>query len=108
MSKWLNNTFYNKLPSDLKSVIIRTSPVVSGSGSGNDSQNMTNSNTTKNKIYLFPTREIGLVSSLDNKNNVLTDTRTLDYYDENNASVIKKDILGVASNWWLRTARSTN
>ncbi|MBQ6220768.1 MAG: BspA family leucine-rich repeat surface protein, partial [Methanosphaera sp.] len=111
---YLNSTFYNKLPSDLQNVIIRTYPIVSGSGSGGVSPNITADDKTKNKIYLLSLREVGLDLSYDNKRNVLTDTRTLDYYvdpvvtdvDLADSRRIKKDLSGVAGTWWLRTAYS--
>ena len=105
---FLNETIYNKLPSDLKNVIKPTYPIVSGSGHGKTSPDITESDTTKNKLYLLSGREVGLNINYDNKKDVTIHTRTLDYYEanNNNQSRIKKDLNGNAKNWWLRTAKS--
>ena len=105
---FLNGTIYNKLPSDLKNVITPTYPIVSGSGHGKTSPDITESDTTKNKLYLLSGREVGLNINYDNKKDVTIHTRTLDYYEanNNNQSRIKKDLNGNAKNWWLRTAKS--
>ena len=101
----LNVDLYNKLPSGLQSVIIPTYPIVSGSGSGGSSDNIKETDTSKNKIYLLSTSEIGLNVNYDNKK---SDTRTLDYYMGNNSSRVKRTIYGDARTWWLRTATSNN
>ena len=101
---WLNGDFYNKLPSDLKNIITPTYPIVSGSGYNSSSENITAADTTKNKIYLLSTREIGLNKNYDNKKNETTDTRTLDYYL--NGSRVKKNLKGYSIYWWLRSAIS--
>ena len=51
LAAWLNGEFYNKLPDDLKTVIIPTYPIVSGSGARLESPDITASDTTLNKIY---------------------------------------------------------
>ena len=108
MVTYLNSDFYNKLPSDLQSVIIPTYPIVSGSGSGGVSDNITDTDTTKNMIYLLSGREVGFNLSYDNKRDITTDTRTLDYYAANNKynARIKKNLSGSAQYWWLRSAYS--
>ena len=112
MVTYLNGDFYNKLPSDLKEVIIPTYPIVSGSGSSkcggvtNTSENIISTDTTKNKLYLLSGREIGKGLSHDNKKDVTTDTRVLDYYDKykNSSYKIKRDLNNTAKEWWLRSA----
>ena len=108
-ASYLNSGLYNNLPGELKSVIRPTYPMVSGSGSGNDSQDIT-SDDTVNKIYYFSGREVGLDLENDNKNNPLTDTRTLDYYEKNNYDFTRKKYsrAGYESDWWLRTASSVS
>ena len=109
LAAWLNGEFYNKLPDDLKAVIIPTYPIVSGSGTGLESPDITVSDTTLNKIYLLSAREVGINGQYDNKKNIDTDTRTLDIYSNTStlASVQqKKKIDGTKQRWWLRTADS--
>ena len=103
MRTYLNGEFYNKLPTTLKSAIIETDPVVSGSGSGGLSPN------TNDNIYLLSTREAGFNASYDNKRNINTDTRVLDYYSTHNSNQyrVKKDLNNNASTWWLRSAGSS-
>ena len=107
LAAWLNGEFYNKLPDDLKAVIIPTYPIVSGSGNGLESPDITASDTTLNKIYLLSAREVGINGQYDNKKNINTDTRTLDIYSNTStlASVLQKTkIDGTNQRWWLRTA----
>ena len=110
MVTYLNSDFYNKLPSDLQSLIIPTYPIVSGSGSGvSGSINITEDDIGKNKIYLLSAREVGFDSSYDNKKDVTTDTRVLDCYvaQKGRTYKIKKDLSGSPTLWWLRTAGSS-
>ena len=109
LAAWLNGEFYNKLPDDLKTVIIPTYPIVSGSGARLESPDITASDTTLNKIYLLSTREVGINEQYDNKKNIDTDTRTLDIYSNTSTLVSvqqKMKIDGTKQRWWLRTADS--
>lgn len=113
MVTWLNSDFYNKLPNDLKSIIIPTYPIVSGTPYQGTSENITVSNSDKNKIYLLSTLEVGIHHDSDNRNNELTDTRILDYYVgatsyQNDSVRIKKTLAGNPRLWWLRTANSAS
>ena len=110
MVLYLNDEFYNKLPNDLQSAIIPTYPIVSGSSNNSTSADITAADTTKNKIYLLSTREIGLDAEYDNRKDVTRDTRTLDYYELNNNddARIKKDLNGTAGIWWKRTVTKHN
>ncbi len=107
---YLNGEFYNKLPSDLKNAIIPTYPIVSGSGNDLTSDNITEEDTNKNKIYFFSTREVGFGGQFDNKANIETDTRVLDYYigtAENSSHEdrrVKYNLNNAAQYWMLRTA----
>ena len=109
MVTYLNSDFYNKLPNDIKSLIIPTYPIVSSSGKTGVSADITATDTDKNKIYLLSSREIGVERDWDNKNDVTTDTRTLDYYDlnNNNESRIKYNLDGLSKYWWTRSASNT-
>ena len=112
MRAYLNsetNNIYSKLPSDLQSVIISTSPVVSGSGSGGVS------NDAEDYLYLLSTREVGLSVSYDNKNTA-TDTNILSYYNSNNNNNARKKYTTTTSSgedssasvYWLRSAYSSS
>ncbi|MBR2712853.1 MAG: InlB B-repeat-containing protein [Bacilli bacterium] len=111
MVTWLNDDFYSKLPTDLKEIIIPTYPIVSGSGPSADSSNITADDNDKNLLYLLSTREVGFDIEYDNKKDILSDTRVLDYYEDTAASGadnkrIKKDLKNKAQWWWLRSAKS--
>ena len=107
MVTWLNSDFYNKLPSDLQNSIIPTYPIISGSGSSNNSPAITQADINKNKIYLLSLREVGRSNGNDYANS-LTYGRTLDYYNSINYIRYKKDINGNINYWWLRTAYGYN
>ena len=107
MATYLNDDFYNKLPIDLKSAIIPTYPIVSGSGPNNDSPNITANDATKNRIYLLSAREVGFDLSGDNKRDTATDTRTLDYYEGTAPVSIDSKRIKSDSYWWLRSAVSS-
>ena len=105
LAAYLNNQFYNKLPEDLRNVIIPTYPIVSGHPYGTTSPDITIDDTTLNKVFLLSPREIGFDSINDMKKDVLTDTRTLDYYLEHSdaSSRIKYDLSGNSQYYWLRS-----
>jgi uncharacterized repeat protein (TIGR02543 family) len=107
MVNWLNNDFYNKLPSDLRSVIMPTYPIVSGSTYDGSSPNITADDETMNRIYLLSVREVGIEDpTYDLKNDPLLDTRTLDFYSLNtdDSFRIKRELSGTLNYWWLRSA----
>ena len=110
MITYLNGEFYNKLPSDLKNVIIPTYPIVSGSYKDSTSVDITSEDTNKNKLYLLSPREIGADSS--GQDTRYNDNRTLDYYIGTSSDLmsgepkrIKKRLSGKEEAWWLRTVR---
>ncbi len=114
MRTYANGDFFNKLPSDLQSVIIDTK-VISGHGS-EDTSNF----TSTDKIYLLSTHEVWEDVTSNNRlktyDPAYNNTRQLDYYKARNvttdghfASAIKwyKDDTGeIAYPWWLRAANS--
>ncbi len=114
MRTYANRDFFNKLPSDLQSVIIDTK-VISGHGS-DDTSNF----TSTDKIYLLSTHEVWEDVTSNNRlktyDPAYNNTRQLDYYKARNvttdghfASAIKwyKDDTGeMVSCWWLRAANS--
>ena len=112
MVTYINSDFYDKLPNDLKEVIIPTYPIVSGSGSDKVSNDITKEDNNINKLYLLSAREAGFNLDNDNKKNVLTDTRTLDYYVGTSETIpddkrSKSDLSGNHQYWWLRTPNSS-
>ena len=101
---YVNTDIYNKLPNDLKDIILDTI-VISGYGSHDSSVF-----TSTDKLYLLAPKEIysDFSSTFDTINDL---TRTLDHYvseDVANSGYsgrIKK-YENSAKGWWLRSARS--
>ena len=121
MRTYANGDFLNKLPEELRNVIIDTK-VVSGHGSSDKNANRADGNWESiDKIYLLSAHELwsdkvtynnGLYKTeQDTDYNV---TRQLDYYAKlgvktnNDSGTIKKNINGITSRWWLRAAISDN
>ncbi|MBO5183136.1 MAG: hypothetical protein J6B64_01935 [Bacilli bacterium] len=87
MRKYLNTeteNIYSKLQSDLKDIIILTSPVISGSGPDGVSLD------AADYLYLLALKEVGFSSGYDTKRD---STKILKYYSDNNnnAARIKYD-----------------
>ena len=107
MRTYVNTDIYNALPEELRNAIIDTT-VVSGHGSTSGETNF----TSTDKLYLLSTKEVW--NGGTGYDTAEAETRQLDYYANNGvttsnySSAIKKDSLGIASSWWLRTARSWN
>ena len=100
---YLNGSFYNNLPSELKSIITSTK-VISGKYS-------TGVNETTDKLYLLSPREVwGNITTGDTSYN---NSRQLDYYKNlgvtttNYENAIKK-YNGSNSSWWLRSAYNSS
>ncbi|MBQ3306614.1 MAG: hypothetical protein IJG68_00315 [Bacilli bacterium] len=97
---------FNALSSDLKNIIINTK-VISGYFS-RDSVNY----VTTDKLYLLDSKEIYGSSFAETQNRAKDQERQLDFYLSKNVTTssyseaIKKDLGGLASYWWLRSARS--
>lgn len=98
MRTYLNGEFYSKLPSDLKSVIVSTGPIISSSSCNSPFPDFTE------KIYLLSKREaMGTYS--DGSYSKDAYQRVLDYYALNSgqsARRVKKSLDGSANSWWLR------
>ncbi len=95
-----NNSIYNSLPDDLKSIIIDTK-VVSGHGK-TDSENF----TSTDKLYLFSPTEI-YGNGYNEQDSAKEKTRQLDYYKKKNVTASNNYGLALKSNpYWLRTALS--
>lgn len=96
------DSFYNKLPDDLKAVIIETTPIASGKAD-NSSNSDGIAYTYGDKIFLLSLKEFGLHStSLDKAYN---NTRALDFYNTT-ANVRKKYVSGnntTSYMYWTRT-----
>ena len=107
---FINGTFYNALPSDLKSGIISTA-VVSGNGKGESGSVM-----TTDKLYLLSTVEVWSlkdIATAATSDRSRTKSRQLDYYESigvttaNYSGAIKKSSPSVDFDWWwLRSAYS--
>ena len=111
MRTYANGDFFNKLPSDLQSVI-KSTKVVSGHGSTTGETNF----TSTDKIYLLSAHEVyedGSSIPVSTYDTAYDNTRQLDYYanlgvtTSNYSGAIKK-INGSNYNWWLRGAASDN
>ena len=111
MRTYANGDFYNKLPAELRKVIIDTK-VISGHGSTSGETNF----TSTDKIYLLSAHEVwedGTSNQVSSKDTAYNQTRQLDYYKNlgvttnNYSGAIKKNVSGSNSVWWLRAARSS-
>ena len=109
MRTYANRDFLNKLPEELRKVIIGTK-VISGHGSTAGETNF----TSTDKVYLLSAHEVYEDGTNNQTSSAVTaydNTRQLDYYKNigvttiNYSSIIKK-YTGSVSNWWLRVARS--
>ena len=105
MRTYANGAFFNKLPEDLRNVIIETK-VVSGHGRTTGETNF----TTTDKIYLLSAHEVwkdGTSNHVSTNDTAYNQTRQLDYYKnlgvttDSYSGAIKKN-----SPWWLRAANS--
>ena len=110
MRTYANGDFYNKLPAELRKVIIDTK-VISGHGSTSGETNF----TSTDKIYLLSAHEVwedGTSNQVSSKDTAYNQTRQLDYYKNlgvttnNYSGAIKKNVSGSNSDWWLRAAFS--
>ena len=106
MRTYVNTTVYNALPSDLQNAIATTT-VVSSHGKTSGEANF----TSNDKLYLLSTKEVW--NGGTGYDTAEAETRQLDYYKNkgvttSNYSGAIKQYNGTNSNWWLRSARSTN
>ncbi|MBR5938992.1 InlB B-repeat-containing protein, partial [Candidatus Saccharibacteria bacterium] len=107
LNGWLNSTFYNRMPEDLKSVIIPTYLIVSGNGQGQESPDITAADVNLNKIFLPTRKEFGVDASIDNAADRM---RTWDFYTvaQHRASYVRNRQGG--GSWpyasWDRSARN--
>ena len=111
MRTYANGDFFNKLPAELRKVIIDTK-VISGHGSTSGETNF----TSTDKIYLLSAHEVwedGTSNQVSSKDTAYNQTRQLDYYKNlgvttnNYSGAIKKNVSGSNSRWWLRAANSS-
>ena len=112
MRTYANGDFYNKLPAELRKVIIDTK-VISGHGSTSGETNF----TSTDKIYLLSAHEVwedGTSNQVLKYDTAANNTRQLDYYKNlgvttnNYSGAIKKNVSGSNSYWWLRAASSNS
>ena len=122
MIKYLNETdenddtdgvIYNALPEKLKDEIIETK-VISSKGGNNDAGPLNGNYESRDKLYLLSPEEVWGTSFTSSYDSSRGTSRQLDYYEDNkvtttaNKSYAIKKYQGSASNWWLRSARSTS
>lgn len=105
--RYLNNAFYNKLPSDLRDNIITTNIIaVTAKINGANPAGVALTASTSDKIFLINETEITGEGIMLNRYN--TSTRQLDYYSSqnynssSNKSCAIKKYNNTASNWWIR------
>ena len=114
MRTYANGDFFNKLPSDLQSVI-KSTKVVSGYGWSNSSSNRSDGNwESEDKIYLLSSHEVwedGTSNQVSSNDTAWNNTRQLDYYanlkvtTNNYSGAIKKNNSSTFA-WWIRAAVS--
>ena len=104
---YLNNAFYNKLPSDLRDNIITTNIIaVTAKINGTSPVGVALTAASSDKIFLINETEITGECIILNHYN--SSTRQLDYYSSqnynssSNKSCAIKKYNNTASNWWLR------
>ena len=104
---YLNNAFYNKLPSDLRDNIITTNIIaVTAKINGTSPVGVALTAASSDKIFLINETEITGEGIILNHYN--SSTRQLDYYSSqnynssSNKSCAIKKYNNTASNWWLR------
>ena len=109
MRTYANEEFFNKLPAELRNVIIETK-VVSGHGRTSGETNF----TSTDKIYLLSPHEVWadkVIYDGTERDTAYNQTRQLDYYVKlgvtttSSSGAIKKNN-GSNSYWWLRGASS--
>ena len=109
MRTYANGNFLNKLPAELRKVIIDTK-VISGHGNTAGETNF----TSTDKIYLLSAHEVwedGTSNQVSSGVTAYDTTRQLDYYANLKATTINysgtiKQYNSLNTNWWLRAARS--
>ena len=112
MRTYANGAFFNKLPEDLRNVIIDTK-VVSGHGRTTGETNF----TSTDKIYLLSAHEVwedGTSNQVSSRDTAWDKTRQLDYYANKGEGVTTDSYSGAIkkynnsnSGWWLRAASSS-
>ena len=106
---YANGDFFNKLPEELRNVIINTT-VVSGHGWSNSNSNRSDGNWEfPDKIYLLNTTEVW--SGSMSRDTGYNKTRQLDYYKGKGVTTSNyfdaiKQYNNSDSTWWLRAADS--
>ena len=106
---YANGDFFNKLPEELRNVIINTT-VVSGHGWSNSNSNRSDGNwESQDKIYLLNTTEVW--SGSMSRDTGYNKTRQLDFYKSKGVTTSNyldaiKQYNNSDSTWWLRAADS--
>jgi hypothetical protein len=99
MRTFVNSNIYNSLPSVIRNAIIETLSV-SGHGPTTGENNF----LIMDKLYLLSTKELGVNAEYDTAQ---LETRTLDYYENNNDDISRKKKYNDAdTHWSMRVANS--
>ena len=99
-----NNSIYNKLPDDLKAVIIPTEPIISSKASGTDALG-----TMGDYLFIEAPKELGRTAGTDGSTDKAKDkTRTFDYYTSGSVSRKKYTVAGDETEYWSRSMYSDN
>ena len=110
MRTFVNETIYNKLPSELQNVIT-TTKVISSHGATEGETNF----ETQDKLYLLSAHEVwedGVHEKISKYDTSYSNTKQLDYYKsqgitaEDNIAGAIKQYNGSNDYWWLRTTMS--
>jgi prepilin-type N-terminal cleavage/methylation domain-containing protein len=99
-----NNSIYNKLPEDLKAVIIPTEPIISSKASGADALG-----TMGDYLFIEAPKELGRTAGTNGSTDKAKDkTRTFDYYTISGVSRQKYTVAGDETEYWSRSMYSDN
>lgn len=100
MKTWLNETFYNALPTDLKNVITECTKYTDNTGRSSNSEG--NVTSTSQKIWLMAEFEVFGTRTRANQYEQNKQAQ-YDYYKNGNSRVRYGHSSGSAQSWWLRS-----
>lgn len=99
MKTWLNGTFYNALPTDLKNAITACTKWTDNTGSGSNISDVT---STSQKIWLLAEYEVFGARSFANQYEKDSQAQ-YDYYKNGNSKIRYNHSGNFATRWWLRS-----
>ena len=107
MKTWLNGTFYNALPTELKNVISACTKYTDNTGKSSNSED--NVTSTSQKIWLLAEFEVFGSSPYYANTYEKNKQAQYDYYKNGNSKVrYKHGSQSSAGNWWLRSPYRLN